>query len=344
MPMNRLSVAIVALFVIACDVPTQLPKWDTTFVVQAEGTTLSVGQILPPSVTLTNNNTAFTLSLTPTNFSTSLGSLCQICAPLNGQTAPKPAFTGSFSSTIALPADVTSAALASGTINISIRNGFSFDPLRPSATARGSLAITIRSNNATVGTTTVSGTTTAFPAGTTLNLTVPLIPQTVAGSLDVTVTVDSPTGDPASINTAAQLTATATPTGLIVTSAQVKVTNQRVNAAQQQLNLASIDQFVTDHVKSGALLLTINNPFNVTGTLTLTLTGGTRTITKQIAVGAGQTNVEVTFDQSELQAILGRNVTMAISGLVSSAGNITVTPGQTLSVTSKLKLVLGPEN
>lgn len=340
MPMKRLSVAIASLLALACDIPTEAPKWDSTFVVQTEGTSLSVGQVLPSGVTLTNGNTAFLLSLSPAFFSSNLGFLCSGCQAFNGQFAPKPAFNSSFNTAIALPADVASATLSSGSVNVSITNGFSFDPLRPSATARGSLTITIRSGGVTVGTATVSGTTTSFGPGTTLNIAVPLTAGTVSGTLDVTVTVDSPAGDPAQINTSAVVSATATPSGIVITSAQVRVNGRVVNAVQTQLKLGNIDTFVSDHVKSGALLFTINNPFGITGNLTLTLTGGTRPVIKTVALGAGTTNVEVPFDQSDLQAILGHDVNMAISGTVTAASPITVTPTQTLSVTSKLKLIV----
>ncbi|MGQ0815978.1 MAG: hypothetical protein ACT4O1_16225 [Gemmatimonadota bacterium] len=328
----------------ACDVPTELPKWDTTFVVKSESTTFSVGQILPASVSLANNNSAFSLSLSPSSFSQTLGSLCAACGPLNNQTAPKPAFTQSFSTTVALPTDVRSAALTSGSINISIHNGFSFDPLRPSATARGKLTITITSAGNTIGSSVVDGATTAFPPGSTLPVTVPLTAGSISNSLLITVNVESPAGDPAQINSSQQLTATATPTAVTVSSAQINVTNRQVTAAQSELDLSGIDDFVIDHVKAGALLFAINNPFSVSGTLMLTLTGGDRTITKFVAVAPGQTNVEVPFDASELQAILGHTITMTLAGPVNAPAGVTVTPAQVLTVATRLKLILGPED
>lgn len=335
---------LAALATSACDIPTGLPKWDTTFVVQAEGTSVSIAQFLPSSITLTNNNSAFALSLGSSTFGQTLGALCPPCAAFNGQTVPKPAFTGTFGTSISLPADVASASLASGTVQLSIQNNFSFDPIRPSATARGSLTATVRSGTTTLGTVTLNGTTNALPPGSTTQLTVPLNPGTVSGPLDVTVTLDSPAGDPVVVNTNALFNITATPTNILLSSAQVRVQNRQINAAQVTLNVGNIDQFIVDHVKSGALVLTINNPFNVTGAMTMTIVTGSTTITKTVNIAAGQTTVEVPFTQSELQSILGQsNVTLRLSGPVSSNGNVTVTPTQSLSFTALLRLIIGPE-
>lgn len=350
MPMTRLltrSVLLAAVSAAACDIPTGPPKWDSTFVVQSEGTTLSVGQLLPPSVQLNSTNTAFTLSLSPATFSQTLGSLCGApCTPLNGLTAAKPAFNGTFSTSIALPADVATAALTGGTLNLAITNNFSFDPLRPSAAARGSLAITVKSGTVTVGSATFSGTTQALPPGTTTQLQVPLTAGTIAGPLDVSLIVDSPAGDPAQINNAATLSVTATPNNLQVASASVRVQNRQVTATQVNFNVSGIDDFIVNHLKEGALILAITNPFGVTGTLPLTINANGTIVTKSVTLAAGTSTVEVVFTQSELKSILGKsNVTLRIGpGAVNSATNVTVTPSQVLSVSTKLRIVVGPEN
>ena len=329
------GVALAVLCIAACDIPTAPPKWDSTFVVQGEGTTLSVGQLLPASVTLANNS--FALSLSPSTFSQNLGALCTACVALNGTTAPKPAFTGNMSTTIGLPADVVSAVLTSGTVNLNIANGLSFDPVRPSASATGSIVITITSGSSTLGSTTV---TTPLPAGASTQASVPLA-GAIGGPLSVAVVVNSPAGDATQINTASNLTVTATPSNLRASSASVRVQNRNVNAAQVSLDVGNIDDVVIENLKEGAFILTINNPFNVTGNLTLTVMTGPTVITKQLALAAGTSTVEVAFSQSELRQILGKSgVTMRISGPVTSANNVTMTPTQVLSVSSKLKLVV----
>ncbi len=348
MPTIRLSVLAACALAVAsaCDIPTELPKWDTTFVVQAESTAFSVIQVLPSSVTLTNNGSAFSLSLSPTTLSERLGILCPACTALHGLVAPKPAFNDSFASTIALPADVAGASLTSGTINISLIHNFSFDPLRPGATARGSLTITARSGASTLGSATVNGVAQAFPTGSPLAVALPLGSGSISGPVVVTVTVNSPLGDATPIDTNQHIDATATPSNLVISTAQVRIQGRNVTATPVSLDVGDIDEFVTDHVKSGALILNINNPFNVSGTLTLAITGGTRPITKPIQVVPGQSTVTVSFDQSELRAFLGlgHDVALTITGAVSAPGNVTVTPAMVLTVNSQLKLVIGPED
>ncbi|MGQ0563388.1 MAG: hypothetical protein ACT443_16145 [Gemmatimonadota bacterium] len=328
----------------ACDLPTELPKWDTTFVVEGEATTLSVGQILPSSMMPADDNSAFALSLTPTTFSERLAALCAPCVSLNNTTAPKPPFSGTFGASIPLPADVRSAVLTAGAVNITLQNGFSFDPLRPGAATRGDMTIAIRSGGTLVGSTAVSGTTTAFPSGAALQLTVPLTAGTISNALDVSVLVNSPPGDPVQITVNQRLFVTATPTGLRIASARVVVTNRQVTATPVQFDFSEVDEFIIDHVKSGSLLLAIDNPFDVTGNLTLTLTGGDREITKTVAVSGGQTDVEVVFAASELQAILGHIVVMSLAGPVSAPGEVNVAPAQVVRVASRLKLIIGPED
>ena len=344
MPMTRLltrGVLLATLCFAACDIPTGLPKWDTTWVVQSEGTTLSVGQLLPSSVQLNNN--AFTLTLSPSNFNTTLGARCGSCAALNGLTGPKPAFTGSFNTSIALPSDVVGAALTSGSVNLVLTNNFNFDPIAPAgAVTAGSITITIKSGTTTLGTAVISGSNTTFAPGTTRPVGISLS-GAISGPIDVTVTVDSPAGSaPATpYNTSATLAATATPTGLSVSSATVRVQSRNVTATQTTIDLSGVDTSISDHVASGSLLLAINNPFNVTGNLTLTISGTSGgNIQKQIALASGQSNLEVAFTGAELRSMLGRKVTLSINGPVSAASNVTVTPSQTLSVTSKIRLVI----
>ena len=343
------SAALAAVLVVACDIPTELPKWDTTFVVQAESTVVAVGEILPSSVTVAPGGNAFLLSLSPATFSKSLGEMCPACLPFNGLAVPKPAFADSIKTTIALPADVSSGALISGTIAVQVQNGFNFDPLRPNGGASpfGSLTIAIRSGATLLGSVTRDGSVQALPAGGAVSFDIPLNgAATVGGALDVTAAIVSPAGGTTTINTNSALTVTATPTNMLLSSVQVRVQDRIVNATQVALNTGGIDSFVTDHIQGGSLLLTFYNPFNVTGTLTLTITGGTQTVTKQVPVAAGATTVEVPFTAEELKSFigLGHDVTLSMQGPVTSASPVTATPSQVLSVSSQLKLIIGAKD
>ena len=77
--------------------------------------------------------------------------------------------------------------------------------------------------------------------------------------------------------------------------------------------------------------------------MTLTLSGGSAgPITKQVTVGAGTTTQRIEFTESELQSLLGNNITLTIQGPVSgtATGNVvTVTPNQQVSIATVLDLI-----
>src|SRR3989304_1201244 len=111
----------------ACDVPTEAPIVEQRWILPVDNTTISVSELLPTGVTVSGNNFAVTVGAF--NTSKSLGDLCPGCAPLNGLTAPVPAFDGTFTLSRAPPADVASATVVSGSALIAVQNGFGFDPL-----------------------------------------------------------------------------------------------------------------------------------------------------------------------------------------------------------------------
>src|SRR5438477_3190326 len=80
----------------ACSIPTDAPKYDTEWNVPGKSTTISVNSLLPSGVSPTNDNSAFQVTVSPatSTITRTLGQDCAACAALNGQTVPKPAFTG----------------------------------------------------------------------------------------------------------------------------------------------------------------------------------------------------------------------------------------------------------
>jgi hypothetical protein len=135
---------------------------------------------------------------------------------------------------------------------------------------------------------------------------------------------------------------TATPANIQISSANIAVTNKQVSVTSVDLDLSDIDDALTDRVVSGAIILKMSNPFAVSGTLQLRLTGAGVNITKNVTVAAGTTTQRVEFTGPELKSILGQNVTLSISGPVSATngGVVTVTPNQRLSIQTSLDLVI----
>jgi hypothetical protein len=284
------------------------------------------------------------MQVSPVTVTRSLGQDCAQCALLNGLSVPKPAFSANASSSSSLPSDIVAATLTGGALAITVQNGFNFDPLRPSASARGYVITTITNGSVVIGRDSVDGANAALPAGGSLTRTVPLS-GSVSSAVPVTVSmvINSPAGDPVQMDASRFIVATATPTGLKVATANVAVLNRQVNTISS-IDLASVDSAITNKVQSGGLVLSITNPFQVAGILNLRLTpdGGApinKTVTLSIASAA--TTQRVDFSKSELRALLGHTVTMTIAGAVTSNGSngsTSVSPKQAVVVTSRLDL------
>ncbi|HEX6069467.1 MAG TPA: hypothetical protein VFZ18_06570, partial [Longimicrobiaceae bacterium] len=149
----------------ACDIPTELPSWDTRWVVPAEDAAFSVADLLPAGVAVAPSADAFEVELSPVTFSQSLGQLCAACGAIDGLAAPKPPFTVSFGGEVGLPDALLSARIASGGIEVRLSHDFPFDPLRPAALARGYLILSVRSGSVVLARDSLSGNTVALPPG-----------------------------------------------------------------------------------------------------------------------------------------------------------------------------------
>jgi hypothetical protein len=334
--------ALLTLGLAACDFPTEIPKWDTTWLVPADSTTIGVSSLLPSSITTNSNASAFLLSVQPVTLGQSLGDLCGgACAPLNGLTVPKPAFSGTVSSSISLPAEVVS--VSGGQAAVTLSHDFSFDPLRPAPGQFGYIVVSLTSGSTVLATDSMAGETLDFPAGVVRTRTLTLN-GAVNGPIGVTVKTFSPAGGTVTIDLSDRLTVT-TPSQLQFGQSQIRVTNRTINTTDVELDLGDIDETVTERTKAGALLLTLINPFAVSGDLTITITAPGTTITKTVALAQGTTNARVEFNHDEIQAILQSSpVLLRASGAVcASACTTTVTPSQSVKIASRLELTIGPK-
>lgn len=324
-----------------CGVPTDLADWDMTWSIPTKGTTISVNSFLPTGVSAVGNS--FSVSVSPVSITRRLGDDCTGCAQADGFVVPKPAFIGSGTTSTTLPSNVASAVLGTNAVTVNLRHNYSFDPLRPSATARGWLRIVATSNNgAVVGRDSINGASTSFAPNTDLVRTITLSGTVGSSGVIVTTTLDSPAGDATLMQSSASLTAQARFSSLTVTSAQVNLTSQTVNADPVDLDFSDIDAAVRDRVQSGTLTLTIGNPFTATGSMTLTFNGPSPAITKSINLGAGNTTQEITLNKSELRSLLGRKNTLVATGRVNGSA-VAITPGQTASVATRMMLTITRE-
>lgn len=348
----------ILFLVAACDVPTKLPTWDQTWLIPGDSTRVAVSELLPKSGELTvstvGGQPVFALNVaTPSAISRSLGQACSACAAANGTTVPKPAFTVNDSTGIALPTDLVAATIVSGGLAYTITNGFGFDPIRPNAAGApyGYFVVRIMNGTTLVALDSVNGADVAIGKnGAVVQRALPLnvgggsLGITAASPLEVYVTLDSPAGDPTTINTSQSFSVSVQPAPIALSQAQVNVANQQISAAQTSVDLSSVnDQALINRVQAGTLHLAISSPFGVQGTLTATFTApGGAPIVKTIPLTtAAQQNPDVSLTATELRALLGHTAALTVSGTVSSpSGTVTLTPTQVLNVKSTFEIIL----
>jgi hypothetical protein len=325
----------------ACDFPTGLPRFEPRFVVPLESTVFHTHELLPAGIT--SNGTTFQLNLQPVSSQRTLGTLCGApCVLLNGQTAPKPAFSHTFATVFDLPADVVAAVIASGSVEVTTRHSFDFDPLRPAGSVQdGTLTIVVRSSGRQLGTAVINQ---QFPAGTQIVRTIGITPGEIGSSIEVELTIHSPAGGPAVINTAASLHATGVPAALHLAEVRAAVSNRTISMQALDVNLTGIEDEIRSRARGGALVLEVSNPFDVSGELELRLLAppSGADYRKPVGIAHGETTQRIALDHDELFRLLGFNVNVSLSGPVSAnASTITLRPGQQVSLRPRLELTLG---
>ena len=329
-----------------CDIPTEPPQVETRWIVPAEETRFGVAELLPGDVSLTADSTAFVVNFDPVSFSATLGDLCAACLIVDGQTVPKPAFIGSASSSLPLPAEVVAFQVIGGEVEIQITNGLNFDPIRPADGVFGSLsiAITDESDGEVIGSGFIEGAAQGFPPGSTLLTTVQLEAASVEGDIGSTVTVDSPTGDPVTIDASLPVSFVATPQNVRVGSVEIDVASQSVTLDPVSLDVGAVDTTVVNRVVSGDFVIDVTNPFAVAADFGLTISGPTiATIQKSASIGSDpESSVTLSFTGEEIRSFLGEPDVVLSGGAVvdASAGSVTVSPGEELVLNASLDLVL----
>lgn len=326
----------------ACDIPTQAPIYDTEWSVPGKSAQISVNTLLPHDVSPMSDNSAFRVTVSPSSSTISrrLGQDCSACAAANGLSVPKPPFVGGGTTSLALPTSISSATLVHDTVTLTIANGYNFDPIRPSASARGYITIVVTNGSTVVGRDSIDGATTSLAAGATLTRKIPLSGAISAASgLAFATTLNSPVGDPVTINMSRTITVSGSIDALFVSQAQVSIANQAVTSSATELDLTGVGDKVTKRANGGSLQLDIDNPFNVTGSLTLGFDGGDGVIAKNVPLTAGASAPAMTFTKAELDRLLGHNVVVSYSGIVNGS-SVTVRPGQTVTVASRLQVAI----
>jgi len=341
-PARPLRAALPAVLLAACELPTDIPNWEQRWIVAGDSTAMSVDRLLPSSVTPTADRSAFAVNVDGVDFRQSLGAMCAGCRPLQGAVAPKPAFDFRFADSVRLPDQVAAVTLVAGGVEVRLSHSFSFDPLRPSATARGRLIASLLHGGSTLASVTIRGEDESFPPNTPKIRTLALPSGTsIAGPIRVEVSIESPAGDPARIDTAAVLDVRAAPRDIRVSEARVRVQDKRVDVDAVQVDLQDVEPTIRNRVEGGAFVFELANPFPITGTLELRIQAGGRLITKSLSVSPGPSTQRVSFSRDELRAMFGNRNLMSASGPVSAAGGVVaVRPNQILVVKTTIDFLL----
>ena len=336
--------ALLILATTACDLPSEAPSWDTRWIVRADSTRIGIGELLPDRINLNDAGDLFSVQVDPTSLSWTLLELCPPCAGLDGQTVPKPPFQGSVSESADFPSDVVTIQVRSGSVVARVTNGFPFDPLRPTAGAFGMLTATLLDGAGRfLDSVVLSGTATAFPSGGTVTVPLDVGSVGVSDRFTVTISIDSPAGDAAMIDITDRLMVEVLPQIVLLESADVRIPTDSVTVDPVELGLEDMDEEVVDRVESGALLLDVRNPFQISVSLTLLISGSTFTpISKPIDVSPGQGDVRVELSGAELRSFLGApDATFSGVGTVTTAAGVQrVTPLQGVDIIARLDLTL----
>lgn len=342
------------LCVSACDVVSfiqdPLPIFEQTWSVSSQSTSISVKELLPPGVDTTTDGTAFQVTVAGVNFSRRVGDDCAQCQTLNGTNAIKPNFVVATGSSTTLPTDVVSGALVGGLVNVQVTNNLSFDPLRvktnapasTNPTQQGRMVIVIRSGSLVVGKDSVNGDSTAFAPGAVLTRPIRLQTGNITNALSVDLTLTSPASDnTVFINANGTLNASAAVPDLRLASVRVNVVNRAISAIGTTLPLADLDTNLTRAITRATLVMTVTNPFNLTGNVDVNFATPFQTITESVPLPTGIAQVtSVTLDSAQIQSLVGESVDVSVDGVVNSAAPVLLTPSQVITISNRLILTI----
>lgn len=329
------------------------PRFEQLWNLPADSTTISVGTLLPPSVTIYStpassppDSSAFQLGMNLLPVSRRLGDDCAQCQTLSGQVAIKPAFVLTTGSTTTLPADVISGSLVGGQVDVQVTNGLSFDPIRVKSGpgAQGFMLIVLRSGSLVIARDSVNGATTPFAPGSVLTRTLTLQTAVVSGSVAVDLTINSPEGDQnVFIDASGRITANSLVQDFRLAQARINVTNRTLlSAGSDSLPLDDLDDAIANSVTAAALDMSISNPFAISGNVDVSFGyAPSQAITKTIDLPSGVDQLRsVSLDQAEVRTLFGQKVGLAVSGLVNSSTPIDITPRQVLRIANRLRLTI----
>lgn len=310
------------LILLGCDIPTALPILEQRWILALEQAKVGVEELLPAGVSVSDGVLEVSIDTITTN--SSLESLCAACAALNGSTAAVPAFTSSFNGSVNLPANISSIEISSGSVQVVVTNGLSFDPLA----GGGSIEATILDGEGGLQLAQLifSG---ALAPGATVTRSISIGNLSVGNEVFAIIEVTSPGGQIAPINTSEQLSVATTGSALIMGSATVSLEGHAVEVDIVKLDLDHIGPEIIERIVNGSLILEVTNPFGVSlsGNINIGPTSKSFSISED-----GRSTTTISYTRNELTSFLGeKGVTLSLSGTANGT-SITLSSHQELTL------------
>lgn len=168
-PAGTLALALLA----ACEVP-EAPEWDVGVAVPFSSDPVAIVDFLPAEVHTDTvaGQPVFTVDPQRDSVDFRLGDMCPACANSSGLTIPVPGFEYFDSLDVRFPQDLFAVELASARLGMRVSNGLNFDPLRPHSDpdSAGFIALAAQdlASGVTLDSVLISGASSTFPSGTTL--------------------------------------------------------------------------------------------------------------------------------------------------------------------------------
>lgn len=341
---RRSVILLVMAGLAACDFPTEPPLWDTTWQVPVESIVVSAADLLPASVDVNADSTEFISETPEASIQVSLAELCTLCVLVDGIRTPKPEFADTQTTSTSLPAELVSATLAGGSFDVVMDHSFNFDPLRPNSdpdAPTGYVVFRVTSSGAVVAYDSISGDDTAFPSGITLAPDLAVQPVQVSGSIDLEVVIYSPEGDSVTVESSDTAGVTLNPSTVRISQVTIDAASITIDPVDTTMDFSGVDSTAIDHVQSGALLVAVANPWDVTGTMDVTFQPPTPSIRRSFTLDPGSYQERIDFSGSEIRSMLrAGEVGVRATGSVSSTGTLTLAPADRLQVDGNLELVV----
>lgn len=336
--------ALLGVPLAACEIPSGLPAWDSTWELPGDSLRLEVAGLLPSGVTQ-EGDSAFVVTPPPFVVRAALSELCSPCAGLGGILLPKPAIQGSFVDHGELPADVLGVTLRSGAVEFRVTNGLGFDPIRPGGGAPGSLRLVLRSHpdGRVLADTLLSGAVHALPPGASLLAAVALRPGPVGSGVVGEVGFDSPAGSPALLRGTDAFQVEVVPGELRVSDARVEARGRSLDPTSGGMGSGGIDDGLLERVQGGRLRLMVDNPFGVGADLVVRLHApGEVGVERDVRVAPDGGISLLDYSGAELRRFLGREgARWTVTGAVDPGGGaISVRPGAAAVVRGSFLLTL----